>query len=238
MYDPRSYWQKRLSEHFTLRGVGHLSYGESFNTWLYRKKKHTIEKAFSGKSLTGKTVLDIGCGTGFFVRWYREHGAKVYGTDITEVSVENLSRLYHDSYFWVSDITSAAFEPPTTFDIINVWDVLYHVVDDSGFQQALKNIARSSHPGSLLLVSEQLGAPTDTQDAPHVKFRCLDTYQTLLQPLGFHPIKQYPLYHFLNQTCPEHRQLYSALAPIWYLIDSCKNTISSNNLSLGLWEMG
>jgi 2-polyprenyl-3-methyl-5-hydroxy-6-metoxy-1,4-benzoquinol methylase len=75
-YDPSEYWERRLSKRFNLRGVGHISYSEGYNTWLYRRKKRCLEDFFGGVDLQGKDVLDIGSGTGFFVEWYLARKAR------------------------------------------------------------------------------------------------------------------------------------------------------------------
>src|SRR6266566_775311 len=91
-YDPRLYWEERLRNHFNSRGVGHIGFSERYNYWLYRRKRECIETALRRVSLIGKDVLDVGCGTGFFVDWYLNKGAQVSGIDITEVSIERLRR--------------------------------------------------------------------------------------------------------------------------------------------------
>jgi predicted rRNA methylase YqxC with S4 and FtsJ domains len=70
-YKPKNYWQNRLKNNFKLRGVGHLSFDDFYNQWLYKAKIRTLEKALGTQGITiaDKTVCDIGCGTGFFVEF-------------------------------------------------------------------------------------------------------------------------------------------------------------------------
>ncbi|MBT4483617.1 MAG: class I SAM-dependent methyltransferase [Candidatus Latescibacteria bacterium] len=68
------------------------------------KKKQCIESCLVETNLKGKNVLDIGCGTGYFVEWYLEQGANVCGIDITSISVERLKQK-HQSEFYTQDIT-------------------------------------------------------------------------------------------------------------------------------------
>ena len=49
-FDPRGYWEQRLSEHYTLGGVGYLGLGEGFNDWMYRVRRHVFLKRFAGSS--------------------------------------------------------------------------------------------------------------------------------------------------------------------------------------------
>lgn len=235
-YNPKSYWTNRLSNNFNFRGVGHIGFNEFYNKWLYRKKKHTIQSFFNNRSLFLKNVLDIGCGNGFFIKWYTEKGSKVYGIDIAQVSIENLSKKFRDSEFSVIDITASDYKPPKKFDIINMWDVIYHQVDNASFHQAFKNIVKSCNPGALLLFTDQFGAFSDVQVASHVKFRCLDTYQNILPHLGFKLIKILPLYYSLNREYGMLAGLSNYLAPLFFFIDVRIKWIPKDNLSLSIWQ--
>ena len=108
-YKPKNYWQNRLKNNFKLRGVGHLSFDDFYNQWLYKAKIRTLEKALGTQGITiaDKTVCDIGCGTGFFVEFYSRRGAKeIIGVDITHISIENLKKKYSQFNFFVLDISS------------------------------------------------------------------------------------------------------------------------------------
>src|SRR4051812_42511429 len=107
-YQPDTYWQDRLSKHFNLSGVGHLSYSAAYNEWLYRRKANALRQALAGRDVKGSRVLDVGSGTGFFVRWYSERGASVHGVDITAVSVERLSAEFPAHAFTRADISADA----------------------------------------------------------------------------------------------------------------------------------
>lgn len=78
MYEPETFWEKRLRRSFNLRGVGHATFSEFYNWWLYRAKITALEKGFAscGISLHGRRAADVGCGTGFFVNWLQTKGAQ------------------------------------------------------------------------------------------------------------------------------------------------------------------
>ena len=52
-YSPRDYWEQRLSGSFNLRGVGHRSFSETYNDWLYRRKVRCLTKALEGVTVQG-----------------------------------------------------------------------------------------------------------------------------------------------------------------------------------------
>jgi SAM-dependent methyltransferase len=232
-YDPRNYWEGRLSSNFNLRGVGHICYTEDYNAWLYRRKAESLAAALEGMSVAGRSVLDVGCGTGFFVRSFAGRGALVHGVDITEVSVARLRAEFPNHAFTTANISSPSFVSPGAFDIVNIWDVLYHVVDDEGFRTALENLASAVRPGGQLLLTDQLAGSADARVAPHVKLRCLATYQSVFPDLGLHLVKLLPLYFRLNDMKQPNQE---TSAPEYYASDVKNGWIARNNLSVGVWR--
>jgi SAM-dependent methyltransferase len=232
-YNPQAYWEERLQYHFNLSGVGHLSYSESYNAWLYRRKANALAKVLDGVDLTGTTVLDIGSGTGFFVREYVSHGALVHGVDITSVSVKRLADEFPQCRFTQADIAGEGFElDDQAFDLISIWDVLYHIVDDEAFARALRNIVKLSHPGTRLILTDALGAPEPINVASHVTLRNLASYQRHLPPFGFQLKAIVPLYYYLNDMRqPDNERR----APEYFEKDEALQLISATNLSLGYW---
>jgi SAM-dependent methyltransferase len=232
-YNPKEYWERRLAKRFSLKGVGHISYSEGYNTWLYRRKKRCIDEFFSGVDLAGKDVLDIGSGTGFFVEWYLARKARVCGIDITQASVSRLAaRLPVEVH--VADISAAEYRPLRTFDIINMWDVIYHIIDPAAFERSIDNISISMKDGGLFLLTDAFGAPSDKQVAPHVKMRCLRSYDSLAEK-GFELVEVRPLYGFLNRTVLNKR-LDNVLGRLYFHLDNRLIKVPADNLSLCVWK--
>lgn len=232
-YDPKQYWEHRLGSCFSLRGVGHIGFSESYNTWLYRRKKRCIKSCFGNTTLKGKHVLDVGCGTGFFVEWYLQQGANVCGIDITEVSIQQLQQRYTCEFF-IQDITAPEYRPYREFDVVNMWDVVYHIVEPTAFDQAFDNISSSLKEGGLLLFTDWFGAVSDVRIAEHVQARCLDTYQKILPQKGFELVAVRPLYKRLNKH--HLPRLDNHLGWLFFLLDNLSREISRDNLSLTVWR--
>lgn len=233
-YRPDRYWEDRLQAHFTLRGVGHLAFSESYNKWLYRRKAVVIKSALRDVRLDGQNVLDVGCGTGFFVGWYSDRCADVSGIDITELSIRELSKRFKGS-FSRQDVTAAGYTPEKSFDIVNMWDVIYHIVDDQAADRALSNVARSLRPGGLFLFTDWLGGHEDRAIAPHVKARSLRTYQTWMPAKGFVLVDVRPLYRSLD-TPHLNLRLDNRLGWLYYLLDNCQTRLSAGGLGLSIWR--
>ena len=69
-YRAAAYWNARLLTNFNLQGVGRTCFDERYNEWMYRAKLRCLESIFGREPLTSSLVLDVGCGTGFFIDWF------------------------------------------------------------------------------------------------------------------------------------------------------------------------
>jgi SAM-dependent methyltransferase len=231
-YDPKVFWESRLRGSFNLKGTGHIGFSESYNRWLYRRKRQCLESSLRDTPLRDKDVLDIGCGTGFFVEWYLKRRANVVGIDITDVSIEKLTQRYSGKFF-TQDIADPHYRPYREFDLVNMWDVIYHIVETDAFDQTLQNISISLKPGALLLITDWFGASSDLRLAEHVKVRCLDTYRRSLGR-NFELKGLYPLYNVLNK--PHWAKADNYLAWLYFALDTLSKKIPPNNLSLSVWR--
>ncbi len=63
------YWENRLKENFGLHGAGYIGLGRSYNSWLYKVRRRVFVSRIKSMHLdfSDKQILDIGCGTGFYV---------------------------------------------------------------------------------------------------------------------------------------------------------------------------
>jgi SAM-dependent methyltransferase len=233
-YDPKAYWDARLAQHSALRATGHISFGEGYNKWLYRAKERALERALAGRPLRGAEVLDVGCGNGYFVRWYREQGARVTGVDISPTGIERLRREYPGTYH-LMDLSQASGAALGSFDVVNVWDVMYHIVDDAAFERALRYIASNVAPGGLLLVTDRMEANGDERVADHVRMRCLASHQRVLSGSGLELVSVQFLYRWLNRYV-SHPLVDSRLGRFYYWLDGRGTRVPADNLSLGVWR--
>jgi SAM-dependent methyltransferase len=235
-YDPHAYWESRLAANFNLRGVGHASFSEGYNRWIYRAVRRCIESIFSNEDLAGCDVLDVGCGTGFFTDWYLRRGARVTGIDITRTSVERLRERHPQAVFLRCDIGDPGIESLGSFDVVHFWGVAYHIVDDGRWSTALANAARFCKPGGRLLLTDFLGADRDRSTAKHVKHRGLETYQGELARHGLELQMARPLHTYLNRWYRRLRRLNHHAGPLLYFLDLLPRTLPRENLSLGVWR--
>lgn len=100
----------------------------------------------------GKRVLEVGCGNGYTLEKYAQHGAEVYGVDISENAVEICRRRFEyqklKGDFRVGNAEELPYEP-NYFDCICSMGVLHHVPNP---ENAVSEIYRCLKPGGQLIV--------------------------------------------------------------------------------------
>ena len=105
-------------------------------------------------------ILDVGCGTGFYVGlWKNQIGVgHITGIDITNIAIENLKGKFPDAEFYRADVSSdadIAFLIGTKeFDVVSAFDVLFHIVDDNRYEKAIKNIHSMLKSNGIFVFSD------------------------------------------------------------------------------------
>ncbi len=196
-YEPREFWEDRLSRQFDLRGTGETGLSLAYNRACYALRREVLTAALAGVGFDprGRRVLDVGCGTGYFVEYYLERGADVTGLDLTETSVERLRASFPAARFVRADVGDGV--PGGGFDLVNVFDVLFHVTDDARWEAALRNLANALAPGGLLAVTDTFVDAADAES--HNRPRSLGRYERTLASLGLERVALRPTAVLLNR---------------------------------------
>ena len=104
-----------------------------------------IEEQCGG--LSGKKVLDIGCGGGILAEAMAEHGAEVTGIDMAEQSLEIARMHLLESGLKVdyqqSTAEQFALDHPHQFDVITCLEMLEHVPDPASILQAAAGLVKA-----------------------------------------------------------------------------------------------
>jgi ABC-type polysaccharide/polyol phosphate transport system ATPase subunit/SAM-dependent methyltransferase len=226
-YNPEQFWNKRLSENFNLRGVGNIMLDESYNELLYRQRISVLENIITKYriELEGKNVLDLGCGIGYFTKFYLSRGAKITGVDISEYAVNKIKKLYPNTEFICADITNADEIFKRSYDIVHIFATTIHIIDDINFNNVLTKIGRSLKKGGYCFITDEFPS-YDSSPAPHVKFRCKERYQ-LLEENGLNILEIRPIHRFLkNKAKPGIKNKSNFSVSMRSMVDSILNTIN------------
>jgi SAM-dependent methyltransferase len=146
--------------------------------------------------LAGARVLDGGSGVGFYVDYYLRRGASVTGIELTAAGCELLRRRFPVARIVQGDLSET--DAGGAFDVVNAWDVLYHITDDARWEQAVARLARAVAPGGVLLLTDVL-SPWRRALAAHNVMRERERYAALLSREGLRVERVVATHYFLNR---------------------------------------
>lgn len=199
-FNPQDYWEKRLEKSFNLHGVGDIGLGINYNNCLYEIRKYAFHQLMKRINLnfSGIKVMDIGSGTGFYIeRWKELNVASIHGTDITTIVVKNLSEQFPDATFSRLDIGEKIENQSPQYDFISAFDVLFHIVDDNRFEQAIKNIHGLINDKGYFVISDNF-IHGETKRLEHQVSRSYEYMNSTIESAGFKHIKTIPMFVLMN----------------------------------------
>jgi len=149
-----------------------------------------------------RSILDVGCGSGFIANQLIAEGFSVYGTDASREGVE-LAQQKNPGRFFVQDIASKELPAELkniAFDTIISTEVVEHLYDPRGYIAFCREILMKNGGGEIILSTPYHGylknlvmALTGTLDnhftvlwdGGHIKFWSRKTLTALLEEAGF-----------------------------------------------------
>jgi len=92
----------------------------------------TLRYLSSRVKTENRSILDVGCGFGYFLESAYEHGWQTYGVEIADAAVQNARRRVKGANIFHGSLKDANY-PDESFDVITLWDVL--VMVDRPFEE-------------------------------------------------------------------------------------------------------
>lgn len=209
-FDPKDYWENRLKKKFGLHGVGYIGLSKHYNNWLYKIRKAVFFRKMKSHRLdfADCNVLDVGCGTGFYIDRWKDLGVKkIVAVDITNIAIEKLRPKYPDVDFHQIDIVANVQNILSSgFDAVSAFDVLYHIVDDKKYEKAISNIYSLLKAGGLFIWSDNF-LHHKTERSVHQVSRSLDNIKKVLVDTGFQIIERRPMFYLMNEPIDSGNRL-------------------------------
>lgn len=208
-FDPRRYWEQRLSTRYTLGSTGWLSLGERFNSWSYAVRRLVFTR-LACDALNGKRsahVLDVGSGTGFYLNLWQQLGVEqIVGSDLTSAAVERLRVRFPRATIQRIDIGTTELPlGPRQYDAISVMDVMFHIVDDDRYVQSLQNLAGLLKPDGRLIFSE-IFVPQEYR-SEHQVSRTKVQIESMLSAAGLTVACTRPVFFLMNTPVASQSRL-------------------------------
>lgn len=119
-------------------------------------------------SIQGKSVLDVGCGTGEFLSALRDMGADVWGMDFARTAIATAKANFHLDNVYAMPLEQFFKDIQTPeFDIITCFEVIEHVDDPLSLLESLRKHLK---PGGRIVLTapsrERFGADLNRWDFP------------------------------------------------------------------------
>lgn len=201
-YDPGEYWETHLRRRPGLLGTGHRQFSLPYNEMMYQIATERLRAALeaTGIDLNGQAILDVGAGFGYFIRRFEAWGAgSITGIELTKVGVRELCGAFPQHTFIQADISTPDLALPQRFDLVSAISMIFHIVDEARFRQALHNLCTHVKPGGCLLVVDAF-RPTGLPTAAHARLRGLAAYTPILAQHSFDAPALFPMYHLMGRT--------------------------------------
>jgi len=201
-FDPKAYWENHLRNRPGLMATGHRQFSMAYNEAMYQIATERLQSALTQAriELTGRRILDVGAGFGYFIQKYLSWGAaRITGVDLAEISIQELQHTFPQQEFFQADISEENLPIPGNYDLVSAISMIFHIVDDLRFEQALKNMCQRVKPGGHLIIVDafhRVWLPT----ARHARLRHLGAYQPILRERGLEIRVIYPMYYLMGQT--------------------------------------
>lgn len=114
---------------------------------------HVATYDFARQYCTDKTVLDLGCGSGYGTARTAAWGSSVIGVDVSAAAVAYARRHYQADNLTFEQVSAGARLPfsEQTFDTVLSFQVIEHVVDPVRYLEEAKRVLRPG--GTLVLVT-------------------------------------------------------------------------------------
>lgn len=199
--EARRYWENRHARGASLDSVGWTGLGHAFNGWMYEVRRRIFLRVVPRfLNVTPQTrVLDVGSGTGFYLRLWQELGAgHIEGSDLSERAVEWLRTEYPEMGMHVLDLGGEELTlEPGSYDAISAMDMLFHILDDDAYRRALGNLSRLLRPGGRVILTENM-LEDRRESGPAQTSRSERQIVGWLAEAGLEPIACVPMFVLLN----------------------------------------
>ena len=102
--------------------------------------------------LTNKRLLDVGCGNGYWTRFFSKAGASCTGIDIKTSQIESAKKEHDGNRYLVAD--AQTFRSKESFDVIYLDHVLSEQKSKAAMLKILKNLRKILVDDGIFILSE------------------------------------------------------------------------------------
>jgi 2-polyprenyl-3-methyl-5-hydroxy-6-metoxy-1,4-benzoquinol methylase len=158
--------------------------------------KDRVRIAFSFLPRNARRVLDIGAGNGFVEELLRKKDIRIFGNDISSVSIKNLKNRFKGK-FRKESVLKMNY-PRNYFDAVFALEVLEHVKPSKIFDllRNIKNILKNNGAFIISVPTNEGLEKMKTNPSGHVRTYTENLIRSELKIAGFRVVKLKTLYAF------------------------------------------
>lgn len=198
----KEYWENRIQNNSKYRSIGHQAYNEKTNKKRKKSVIPTLNSIINDEfdNPENRSLLDVGCGTGVYSKFYDSLLGDISGIDISQEAIETINDSNISGTFKQGEASDLPFNKE--FDIVHCFSVLYHIVDDKKWRRAISEITDKTKDNGIIILRINWTEEGENS-AKHVKKRKKPEYKDAFKSEGLkiikkHDIKDVPLLTGLN----------------------------------------
>lgn len=214
------------------------------------RRLRQIEALLAGTSLkAGRTLLDVGCAAGFFLRVAQARGWRVSGIEVSRSMAAYASRLLGVEIKNLFDVRGMALD---AYEVVTLWEVVEHLTAPLPI---LRKVGEALAPGGLVALSTPNTGHWHAQRHPewwsefkppaHVVYFTETTLRDLLTRAGFENIiiRRTRALTTSPQTMARLRKLSALIGdgadrktPLWFLTSFVYRLVTSVSGAWHHWQ--
>lgn len=201
--------------------VGHTDMGRRWNQWAYRLRGRAVVDAIDEHIGWSKVrrIFEGAFGVGFYLRLWRARAVPVVvGMDLSEAATEHCSAAFGAYDLRSGSLTELAAVSDyahlaASFDVVTAIDVIYHIVDDTAAERALRALAGLVAYGGLFLATDKtVGLHSRFDEQPIVVRRPVKWYTDILTDCRLEPVALKPVFWCMDPPVDHARRSVSLVA--------------------------
>lgn len=165
-YDHKTYWNAKAINAKGNHIMASCGNNEYENKCMHQAQLHALTAVIDQEvDINGKTILDFGCGSGRWVEYFCNLGAKYIGVDISDEVIKLAKSRYPDNSFIALKDHKIPLENDSCDFIFSI--AVIHHNQPLQQEELLGEIARILKPGGYLFLFEALGTYQSERVFPH-----------------------------------------------------------------------
>ena len=174
----RTYWNQRIHDLEIVRHpVGTAGFFQDLDEYRF-EKLHYLPRLVSFSGFRGRSLLEIGCGTGIDLSRFAAGGAVCTGVDLSQTAIDLAKRNFEQKGLRADlrIMNGEALEfPDGVFDVVYAHGVLQYTADAQALIDEARRVLKPgglfiamayNRRGWLALMSKRFHVPLEHEDAP------------------------------------------------------------------------